>query len=232
MKKLVIKNVKNDVYADETSDFGIVAKCVATLTKCRDRFHLLSSTSTKGMIFRGPLRKTSKFIKQAEDRLGLPSSQRAVFGETTLSSWIAFQPRWWYKDYMRFTLFTLLLRAGRTYKSLDTAIEQYDPLVQTQVAVKLFFEGNTFCCEDVPRGNYSAWVARLAHARKASLAMVNEREFKRSTHASPTGKLARIIEIAEIFKGSPKALQYYISKELENSHDSSNRVGVAATVAT
>lgn len=109
---------------------------------CREGFHSAFNIKTGHMIFRGSRQNATELIRKVEDRVGVSRKNAARFLATDNAQWIEVLPGWWIDDLMRFSLFTILLRASRTHTTIEGAMK-YTYLRSTKLAFKSFLAGKT-----------------------------------------------------------------------------------------
>lgn len=150
---------EDSIYGNYDGDFGILHSSTNLETyHCREQFH---DDYDKSSIFVAKYKP--RIVCAAERRLKLPKNKRAVFERTDSKGWYHVTPKWWAEEAQRFSLFTILLRAGEDYRSLNEALKKEKYLRQTAGAVKAFLKGKTnyMAAEDEDDrndyGDYHGW---------------------------------------------------------------------------
>lgn len=92
------------------------------------------------------IKNIRNFINEVQKKLKIPVKERSKIQSTNQKDIIHFTlGKWWQRQHVRFSLFTLLVRCGRIYngKNFKKCIES-DHLSRTKKRIKEFFEGKTW----------------------------------------------------------------------------------------
>jgi len=138
----------DNIYRKQVGSFGLVWWHVVQWIGCREVFHRRANKTFRARGFYFVISKNGRedlaqFIKEVEDRLVL--STRTKIHQTNLPDVVYIDPsRFWFRQWMRFSLFTILLRAGMRYKgNIEDTLKASTYSSQTYRAIIRFLEGRT-----------------------------------------------------------------------------------------
>jgi hypothetical protein len=135
---------------------------------CRETFSSYIGAAKPFVFYKSSpavLKRVINFIERAQDILQLHEKNRAKPRPTNHEDIVAFRmPQWWLRSTMRMSLFTILLRAGRTYRGRNTSRtlktfwktadkSKYLKNRGTNRAFRRFMEGHT-----IYKGDGNQWV--------------------------------------------------------------------------
>ncbi len=142
-----IQDTFSRVYGRQMGSFGMTDWWMTSWTHCREIFHKWMSFSfRRGFFFSVKNRaELVSFLSLVEDQLSL--KRRTAVYQTNLPDVLYVRPsRFWFRQRIRFSLFTVLLRAGSGHKEGNT-IEQTLKIhgygKNTYRAINHFLQGRT-----------------------------------------------------------------------------------------
>ena len=181
---------------DDCGDLGLFySNDHLELFGCRESFHDEYGPGNTQAKFVAEL--SPRIVKAAEHRLKLKKKQKAKFGPTDKRGWIEVTPNWWLRDANTFSLFTILLRAGRKYRSLRAALAKEPYLKDTATAVKSFLSGRTnFICE-LDNYDFEGWREEHYKNECSDLLFVSDKEQAKLKKVKATERFKQIVSLLE-----------------------------------
>ncbi|RDJ35289.1 MAG: hypothetical protein DWQ19_10770 [Crenarchaeota archaeon] len=149
--------------------YGIVYKTYVDWQTCREGFHYYVSRNVDKFLLRyrrgATGRDIAAFIGRIERKLQV--SPRTQFQYTGRRRTIWVEPSsWWTSKGMRFSLFTILLRAAQYYKCSDRnfkgALNSALYIKRTEKAVERFLQGYTNYTKKSNGYSYNGWLATFS----------------------------------------------------------------------
>ena len=180
--------------------------------RCREQFHdsFIQYSGSGEMVFKVTLKRAASLIGKIERHLSVPANKRAVFGPTNQVRWIAIKPQWWVEDKMRFSLFTLLLRASRTHLNIKDLVRSGHLRGSTK-ALKVFLSGKTNFIGSKVTGYYG-WKNHMARGMGGVDCLLTDNEVANLEKAKKNAKLNKMANKLSRLGGCPEAILHQLSK--------------------
>ncbi|RDJ35288.1 MAG: hypothetical protein DWQ19_10765 [Crenarchaeota archaeon] len=151
--------------------YGVFSGKYVNWNSCRESFHTLVDSNTKRFLIKHSTKTTPRdiaaFIGRIERKLGIKPNSMTTFCITNETRTICVYPSsFWTRHGMRFSLFTILLRAAKKYKcskrNYRETLESNAYIKRTKKAVDRFLQGNTKCNTTQHSYAYSGWLSTFS----------------------------------------------------------------------
>lgn len=215
---IAVKNIVGP-YQPEVGAFGLRTQKGITWYTCREQFHLATNRRKDKSFFFAVNRnrfpgealaghpKVAEFLIELETRLGLET--RCVLTDTDSPTLIHADPGGWWGGGMRFSLFSILLRAGLNYNGDVEAVLRTHPYCsRTQEAIKRFFAGYT--CYT---GSTGMWFNKFYNKSKEVVERLLVKEVVRASEKAEA-EAARIMSLG---RGDRNLLQHLIAEAIDRA---------------